>query len=76
MHDGWMVDGLDNVDIEVDGHLIEFSGYINGQDYECDAAAVENVNIWSCISMLKIVPLTTEQFRQKISCPKSIYGWS
>jgi hypothetical protein len=43
MHDG----------LEVDGYLIEFSGYINGQDYECDAAAVENVNIWSCISMLE-----------------------
>jgi len=51
-HDGWM-DELDKIDIEIDGYVIEFGVYINGQDYECDAATVENVNILSCIRSLE-----------------------
>lgn len=50
VHDGWM---LENIDIQIDGHMVEFTVYSNRTEYECDAPAVESLNILSCVRTLE-----------------------
>jgi hypothetical protein len=45
--------GAGNIDIEIDGHTIEFTAYASMSEYECDAWAVENVDIHTCIATLE-----------------------
>lgn len=43
----------ENVDIEIDGRIVEFTLWTAGTDYEVDASAIEELNVWSCIDTLE-----------------------
>ena len=45
--------GADNINIEISGHTVVFTLYAGGSEYECDAEALEDLNISSCIATLE-----------------------